>query len=110
MAGCLHKIPKLRLTYAMLLQHAWLAPVAKPATIVEADEEAAEKAAETGQDMEVGDVPGTSGAQADDAEVAEWANGAIERRRSGGVGKKVQPALHAAPLDSVVSPAATGAA
>src|ERR1700761_3277422 len=45
-AGCLNKIPKLRPTYPMLLQHAWLAPVAKPATIMEEDEEAAEAAAE----------------------------------------------------------------
>lgn len=103
------KIPKLRPTYAMLLQHAWLAPLALPATITEADEEAAERAAETGETMETGDLPVTSFQNGDD-EVAKWVQEALERRRNGQTGKKVQPALHAAPLDVVASPGKLGPA
>ena len=40
-----------------------------------------------------------------DQEVAEWVLQAIEKRKSGKMAKAVQPALHAAPLDAVVSPA-----
>jgi len=76
--GCLNKIPKLRPTYAMLLQHGWLAPLCKPAPDVKS---------------------GT-----DDPEVAAWVRASIERRRSGLVGESRKPALHAAPLDTV-SPA-----
>ena len=96
-SGCLMKIPKLRPTYAMLLQHAWLAPLIKPPTISEEDEEAAE-AGEVTSTLE-GIDPTTA-----DKEVAAWVIQAIERRRSGAMGKKVQPALHAAPLDAVTSP------
>merc|ERR1711939_1254085 len=39
--GCLNKIPKLRPTYAMLLQHVWLAPLAKPEAIMEEEEDEA---------------------------------------------------------------------
>lgn len=93
-AGSLNKIPKLRPTYAMLLQHAWLAPLLKPATIEEEDEEAAEAAAEAeakGETVEPGMV---------DAEVGNWVKAAIERRRQGKMGKSAKPALHAAPLDA----------
>ncbi|EON62283.1 STE/STE7 protein kinase [Coniosporium apollinis CBS 100218] len=100
-AGCLNKIPHLRPTYAMLLQHAWLAPLLKPQTIAEEDEED-EEDAENGvadlnkeEEKEAGVV---------DKEVADWVKGAIERRRAGKMGKKEKPALHAAPLDAVVSP------
>src|SRR5258706_10227476 len=37
--GCLNKVPKLRPTYSMLLNHSWLSPLAKPATISEEEEE-----------------------------------------------------------------------
>lgn len=95
------KIPKLRPTYAMLLQHAWFAPLLKPPTISEEDEEAAEAG---------GEMPaGNSGAEfegeatTEDREVAEWVAGALERKRNGTMGKAPKPALHAAPLD-VTSP------
>src|ERR1700761_6268149 len=65
-AGCLNKIPKLRPTYPMLLQHAWLAPVAKPATIMEEDEEAAEAAEAEGSEAGGSEANGTAAA-ADDA-------------------------------------------
>jgi len=92
--SCLNKIPKLRPTYAMLLRHAWLAPLLKPPTISEADEE------ETGEASEAElSTPGVV-----DREVAGWVVDAMERRRNGSMGKKAKPALHAVPLDAVPSP------
>ena len=86
----------------MLLQHAWLAPLMKPDTITEEDEEAAE----------AGEIPldagasGSSGADGEflDKEVGEWVIGALDRRKRGVMGKSAKPALHAAPLDAVGSP------
>ncbi|EME48221.1 hypothetical protein DOTSEDRAFT_69986 [Dothistroma septosporum NZE10] len=104
-AGCLNKIPKLRPTYPMLLQHAWLAALDKPATIQEEDEEAAEAAAANGETLEpqqplvVEDQAGFI-----DREVGEWVISAIDRRKRGVMGKSLKPALHAAPLDAVGSP------
>ena len=46
----------------------------------------------------IGGVPGVGDATTEDREVAI---AAIERRRTGGAGKKAKPALHAAPLDAV---------
>ncbi|EHL01034.1 putative MAP kinase kinase PBS2 [Glarea lozoyensis 74030] len=98
-SGCLNKIPNLRPTYSMLLQHGWLAELSKPATISEEDEEAAEAGAS------VGDIPlASSGTE--DEEVAAWVKNAIDRKKKGLMGFGVKPALHAAPLDSV-SPAAS---
>ncbi|KAK5726070.1 MAP kinase kinase Wis1 [Elasticomyces elasticus] len=114
-AGCLHKIPKLRPTYPMLLQHAWLAPLVKPATIMEEDEEEAE--AENGA-SEMGEVEkAQSGLNANgegaagfvDREVGEWVIGALDRRKNGTMAKSAKPALHAAPLDAVGSPGAAPA-
>nr|POE73093.1 protein kinase wis1 [Quercus suber] len=107
-AGCLNKIPKLRPTYPMLLQHAWLAPLAKPETIAEEDEEAAEAAAAAGEDLAVPTNPtGSSttgiGVGPDgfvDKEVGEWVLDAQDRRKRGVMTKSAQPALHAAPLDA----------
>ncbi|KAL9095076.1 MAG: hypothetical protein Q9165_002679 [Trypethelium subeluteriae] len=116
--GCLNKIPKLRPTYAMLLQHMWLAPLLKPPTISEEDEEAAAGAAEG---IAVSDAaPGAieaaeatasiplTAAELDpttaDKEVADWVIAAIERRRNGTMGRSAKPALHTAPLDAVQSP------
>ena len=78
----------------MLLRHPWLAQMLKPPTIAEEDEDAVEEAAteET--------APGTT-----DQEVARWVLTALERKQNGMMGKKAQPALHAAPLDAVPSPA-----
>ena len=91
--GCLNKTPKLRPTYAMLLRHSWLAPLLKPPSIAEEDEE-------TANVSDIGPaVPATA-----DIEVAKWVCVAIEKRHDGKVGKKAKPALHAAPLDAVPSP------
>lgn len=92
--GTLNKIPKLRPNYATLLQHPWLAPLLKPPTISEEDEDFAVE--EVAQNAE---TPGAL-----DVEVARWVSGAMERKRNGTMGKKAKPALHAAPLDAVPSP------
>jgi mitogen-activated protein kinase kinase len=110
-AGCLNKIPKLRPTYPMLLQHAWLAPIAKPATIIEEDEEAAELAeqeeANFGEAAAADATAAGTTAQPDDGfvdkEVGEWLIAALDRRRRGVMGKAAKPALHAAPLDTTAA-------
>ena len=94
--GALNKIPKLRPTYAMLLRHPWLAPLLKPPTISEEDEEE-----EADGDVSVDE---STALAVLDEEVAQWVNDAMERKRNGKMGKKTKPALHAAPLDSVPSP------
>lgn len=78
----------------MLLRHPWLAPLTKPATITEEDEDTASSAA-NGETV----APGIH-----DPEVAQWVAGALERKRLGKMGKKTKPALHAAPLDAVPNP------
>ena len=97
------KIPKLRPTYPMLLQHPWLGDLLKPATITEEDEEAAEAGASAAPAAPI-EFEAILPNQAD-KEVAAWVNDALERRRSGAMGNKAQPALHAAPLDAVGGPA-----
>lgn len=94
--GCLNKIPKLRPTYAMLLQHGWLSPLTKPDTISEEDDEEAD-----------GDIPEPS-VGTEDREVAKWVQEAIQKKKDGRMGNSAKPALHAAPLDSV-SPATSPA-
>lgn len=89
----LNKIPKLRPTYPMLLRHPWLAPLLKPPTISE-DEDVTEEFAKEE----------SAGSGVFDREVAKWVLGAMERKRSGIMGKRAKPALHAAPLDAVPSP------
>jgi mitogen-activated protein kinase kinase len=76
----------------MLLQHGWLAPLSKPATILEADEDAG---AYPILDIKSG---------TEDKEVAEWVINCMDRRQKGLMGESKKPALHAAPLDTV-SPA-----
>lgn len=93
----------------MLLQHAWLAPLAKPETITEEDEDevAAAHAAE-GDETAAGDQgPAVPVDPVLDAEVADWVKGAIEKRKKGTMKGAEKPALHAAPLDAVQSPSAT---
>ncbi|KYK57892.1 hypothetical protein DCS_04905 [Drechmeria coniospora] len=95
--SCLHKVPKKRPTYAMLLQHPWMAPFSKPATITEEDEEGegADMAAEA-----VGKLQLSSASE--DPEVAQWVTSVLRRKlESGDAGGSLRPALHAAPLDSV---------
>lgn len=92
--GALNKIPKSRPTYAMLLRHPWLLPLAKPATIAEENEENSDFSGTTQ----------SSESDFHDAEVAHWVLGALESKKVGSIGKKAKPALHAAPLNSVPSP------
>ncbi len=94
--GCLNKIPRLRPNYAMLLRHAWLAPLMKPPTISEDDE--GEQAAEAGLDAALSDGPNPETA---DKEVADWAKSALERKKAGKMAAHKKPALHEAPLDAV---------
>ena len=108
-AGCLHKIPKRRPTYAMLLQHPWLAPLLKPPTISEEDEDVSLSSGSNSAGGLDGDMPKMSlngNALAPfDSEVAEWVKEALEKRKKGTLGKGApKPALHAAPLDAVSSP------
>jgi mitogen-activated protein kinase kinase len=105
--GCLNKIPNLRPTYAMLLQHAWLAPLVKPATIAEEDEEEAEAAANGDIDLPNPPTPtvASSNEVVYDKEVADWVKETLEKKKNGTLGKGAQkPALHAAPLDAIPSP------
>ncbi|KAF4124495.1 hypothetical protein GMORB2_5161 [Geosmithia morbida] len=95
--GCLHKVPKSRPTYAMLLKHPWLKDLSKPQTISEEAEEgeAAEKAAEAVSRMSL--ASGT-----EDSEVAEWVGRMIQRNKElKGEGRSSRPALHAVSLDTV---------
>ncbi|RGP68067.1 ste ste7 kinase [Fusarium sporotrichioides] len=95
--SCLHKIPKQRPTYAMLLKHPWLIDFTKPQTIAEEAEEGdeADKVAES-----VGKIALNS--TTEDAEVADWVNGVLQKERDGlKVGGPLRPALHTVPLDSI---------
>ncbi|KAK5163505.1 MAP kinase kinase Wis1 [Saxophila tyrrhenica] len=110
-AGCLNKIPKLRPTYPMLLQHAWLAPLAKPQTIMEEDEEAAEAEGAVGGEAPAAAADDEAAEKKEDwvdQEVGEWVIGALDRRKRGVMGKAPKPALHAAPLDKVGGPGSPG--
>ena len=89
------KEAKDRPSYAQLIRHPWLNPLLKPPTITEEDE-----------DQEETDFGSTSATSLTaDQEVAAWVVGAIERRKAGKMGKGVKPALHAAPMDALPSPA-----
>ncbi|KAF3073086.1 MAP kinase kinase PBS2 [Trichoderma lentiforme] len=95
--SCLHKIPKMRPTYALLLKHPWIQSLTKPETIDEEaeDGEAADKVAEA-----VGHMDLSSGTE--DAEVAEWVKSVLKKNADGHNGDgPSKPALHAAPLDSI---------
>lgn len=85
----------------MLLEHIWLAELIKPATITEEDEEAAEQGLDIPEQTTT-----TTHTTLGDKEVGAWVVESIERRRAGKMGKGIQPALHAAPLDAVASPSA----
>ena len=93
----------------MLLSHAWLAPMIKPDTITEEDEDevAEAEAAESG--VAAGDQgPAEPSDDVVDKEVADWVKDAIDKRKRGVLGKAPKPALHAAPLDAVSSPSQDG--
>ena len=107
----------LRPTYAMLLQHAWLAPLSKPTTITEEDEDiASTPVSESGNSSDAeAKSPTSEKSEGDmgkglklpdnvvDPEVAAWVLQALEKRRLGKLAKAEKPALHAAPLDAVVA-------
>lgn len=88
----------------------------KPSPIQEVDEEAAEAAAAA--DSVTADLTNSAGSFDNggaivDKEVADWVVEAIQKKKNGtmGKGRNVEkPALHAAPLDAVPSPAASPAA
>lgn len=82
----------------MLLRHPWLSELLSPPTPIEGEGSA--ENASTSVAMAEDGVPSTA-----DEEVAKWVIDALERRRSGAMGKKDQPALHAAPLDARRQPA-----
>lgn len=96
-SGCLHKKPKSRPTYAMLLNHPWLKDLSKPQTITEEAEEGdeADKAAEAVGNMSLD-------SSTEDAEVADWVKSVLRHKKElKGEKKSSRPALHAVPLDSV---------
>lgn len=86
---------------------------------MEEDEEAAEAAAAAGTDTVEALAQGTTDLSVEDEtsqkseaeaqgfidrEVGEWVIDALDRRKKGVMGMGPKPALHAAPLDRVVSP------
>jgi mitogen-activated protein kinase kinase len=93
----------------MLLQHAWLKPLAKPATITEEDEDEVAAAHEA----EGGEAAGDKGLPEPieavfDKEVSDWVKDMIDKRKKGLLKGAQKPALHAAPLDAVSSPGLSG--
>ena len=95
--ACLHKIPKMRPTYAMLLKHPWLASLSKPQTITEEAEEGEEaaKVTEAVGNMSLGSIYA-------DADVAAWVTSVLDQKMAGTLSSgSSKPALHAAPLDGV---------
>lgn len=101
----LHKIPKMRPTYAALLQHPWLAEMQTTQTITEEEEpEEGEEAPERSVEQQQPATPVTSGFP----EVSEWVIEQLKKReeklREGGRWGGAKPALHSVALDKVVSP------
>lgn len=88
----------------MLLQHAWLAPLDKPATILE-EEDAADDSTDAPTPAKDDSAAAKTDGDFIDREVGEWVIEALERKRSGKVTARPAPALHAAPLDATATPA-----
>ena len=86
----------MRPTYAMLLRQPWLTELLRPPPAAEAPVDSPSVTSES-------DMPDTA-----DPEVAAWAVDALEKRKSGAMGKREKPALHAAPLNAVASPSLDG--
>ncbi|CAI4211255.1 unnamed protein product [Parascedosporium putredinis] len=105
--GCLNKVAKMRPTYAMLLKHPWMKPLAEYDTITEepesdGDSDGVDSVADSMSKMRFR-------ANAEDVIVAEWVKGVLDSRGTQEVQQSSRPALHAAPLDSV-SPVGTPSA
>ncbi|KAK6524835.1 hypothetical protein TWF281_011733 [Arthrobotrys megalospora] len=101
----LHKIPKMRPTYAALLQHPWLSEMQTNQTITEEEEpEEGEEAPERSVEPQPPATPVTRGFP----EVSEWVLAQLRKReeklREGGRWGGAKPALHSVALDKVVSP------
>ncbi|KAK6352996.1 hypothetical protein TWF696_004985 [Orbilia brochopaga] len=96
----LHKVPKMRPTYAALLQHPWLADMQPNQTITEEEED---EDAEVSEPNPV-EQPLTSGFP----EVRDWVIEQLKKRderlKEGGQWGGIKPALHSVALDKVVSP------
>lgn len=94
----------------MLLKHAWLKPLVAPAVAIIEEEEEDEENAQVPAAPPSPEEAKSSLLPPDvvDAEVAEWVIQASEKKRLGKLGKSEKPALHAAPLDAMVSPATEG--
>lgn len=100
--GCLNKKADLRPTYQALLNSEWLKGLTKPETITEEDEEAAENEASDEAIASAADNVDVSKSSTEDAEVAAWVKGVLEKKASGQYGEKVsKPALHTAALDAI---------
>ncbi|KKY36192.1 putative mitogen activated protein kinase kinase [Diaporthe ampelina] len=103
--SCLNKNPKKRHTYPMLLLHPWIKSLSKPETITEEAEAESEATDNDLADAAAKQLSINEGSG--DAEVAEWVQEVMERKRQGlQPASTERPALHAAPFDSV-SPAAS---
>ncbi|KAF3926970.1 PAK-2p27 [Dactylellina cionopaga] len=98
----LHKTPKMRPTYAALLQHPWLGEMQTNQTIAEEDED--EEDGQATPQVEQPPAPVTRGFP----EVSEWVITQLKKReeklREGGKWGSAKPALHSVALDKVVSP------
>ncbi|KAJ2906547.1 Protein kinase wis1 [Zalerion maritima] len=110
--SCLHKIPAMRPSYTNLVQHPWLAPLSKPDTITEEDEEAAEREDIT-QGVENMKLAGNAcSVDTGDPEVAEWVKNSLAKKLAkkdeakNPMSPGAQPALHKVPLDRA-SPSAS---
>ncbi|RYP90650.1 hypothetical protein DL770_003251 [Monosporascus sp. CRB-9-2] len=107
--SCLNKIPKLRPSYKALLASEWLQGLTKPETITEDEEEDNENNASAEAVAGAAEHFDMSHSTTEDAEVAAWVNGALEKKARGQYKADAKPALHAAPLDAMNSPLASPA-
>lgn len=95
-------MPKLRPTYQALLASEWIEDLTKPETIAEEDEEVDENDVSAEAVAGAAEKLDLSHSSTDDAEVAAWVNGVLEKKESEQYGEaEGQPALHHAPLDAV---------
>ncbi|KAK6346237.1 hypothetical protein TWF730_010566 [Orbilia blumenaviensis] len=100
----LHKIPKMRPTYAALLQHPWLSEMQVTTQTITEEEEPEEGEEAPSVEQQQPATPLTSGFP----EVRDWVVSQLRKReeklREGGRWGGAKPALHSVALDKVVSP------